>query len=204
MDKKQLDTEKRILDAAKNVFIKKGMSGTRMQEIADEAGINKSLLHYYFRNKETLFYTVFEESLLKMLPMLAGLFDSEKELFGKIELFFEHYISFLISNPYLPEFILHELNMNPELLLNKFLKGNISTLKNIFFKQVEQEHKNGNIIDIKPSQLLINMISLSVFPIVAEPLLKGIFEMSEDDFHSFLISRKKELADFVINSIKVK
>jgi AcrR family transcriptional regulator len=49
--KKDQSTEERILSAAKLVFVKKGMAGARMQDIANEAGINKAMLHYYFRNK---------------------------------------------------------------------------------------------------------------------------------------------------------
>jgi len=56
---KEQNTEDRIVDAAKTVFINKGMDGARMQEIANEAGINKALLHYYFRTKNKLFEKVF-------------------------------------------------------------------------------------------------------------------------------------------------
>lgn len=55
------NTEEQILDAAKNVFQTKGMDGARMQEIADKAGINKAMLHYYYRSKQLLF-----EAVLKM------------------------------------------------------------------------------------------------------------------------------------------
>ncbi|HET9012913.1 MAG TPA: helix-turn-helix domain-containing protein, partial [Gemmatimonadaceae bacterium] len=48
------DAEQRILDAAHKVFVRRGTAGARMQEIADEAGVNKALLHYYFRNKSRL------------------------------------------------------------------------------------------------------------------------------------------------------
>ncbi|MCK5537355.1 MAG: helix-turn-helix transcriptional regulator, partial [Bacteroidales bacterium] len=43
-----INTEQKILLAATKIFSTKGMQGARMQEIADEAGINKALLHYYF------------------------------------------------------------------------------------------------------------------------------------------------------------
>ena len=55
MTSKDKNTELKILKAAKEVFIIKGFEGSRMQEIADTAGINKSLLHYYFRTKDNLF-----------------------------------------------------------------------------------------------------------------------------------------------------
>ena len=48
---KKEKSKKKILAAAKKVFVSKGMAGARMQDIADEAGINNTLLHYYFRNK---------------------------------------------------------------------------------------------------------------------------------------------------------
>ena len=68
MKKYQQDTEQRIFEAARVIFIRKGMSDARMQEIADEAGINKSLLHYYFRTKEKLFDAVFKEAFSQMAP----------------------------------------------------------------------------------------------------------------------------------------
>ena len=52
MEIKKDNTEEKIIDAATDVFVQKGMDGARMQEIADLAGINKALLHYYFRSKE--------------------------------------------------------------------------------------------------------------------------------------------------------
>ena len=52
-------TEKKIIEAATTVFSEKGKDGARMQEIADTAGINKALLHYYFRSKNKLFKIVF-------------------------------------------------------------------------------------------------------------------------------------------------
>ena len=54
------NTEEKILKAAEEVFVQKGLDGARMQEIADKAGINKSLLHYYYRTKDKLFSKVFK------------------------------------------------------------------------------------------------------------------------------------------------
>ena len=59
-------TEERIFDAATDVFTEKGMDGARMQDIANHAGINKSLLHYYYRSKDRLFDAVFEKIAGKM------------------------------------------------------------------------------------------------------------------------------------------
>ena len=60
MTENDKQTEEKIFDAATDVFVEKGMDGARMQDIANHAGINKALLHYYFRTKDQLFNAVFE------------------------------------------------------------------------------------------------------------------------------------------------
>ena len=59
MAEKDFSTEEKILEAAAQEFIIKGKAGARMQEIANNAGINKALLHYYYRSKDKLFESVF-------------------------------------------------------------------------------------------------------------------------------------------------
>src|SRR4029077_761858 len=101
-------TEHRILEAARKVFQSKGMHGARMQDIADSAGINKALLHYYFRNKEQLFESIFKEALEKFLPVLRELVESDFPLGKKIKSFVDGYTDVLLENPFLPAFIIHE------------------------------------------------------------------------------------------------
>src|SRR5258706_4583523 len=108
--KKNKTTEERILDAARKVFVRNGMSGARMQDIADEAGINKALLHYYFKNKRKLFEEIFMEAADELFPRINKIFRSEESLFVKIERFCDEYISVVLENPYLPLFVLNELS----------------------------------------------------------------------------------------------
>ena len=114
MDKLIPTTEERIMEAAKKVFHCKGFDGARMQEIADEAGVNKSLVHYYFRNKDNLFNAVFEDAFGKLLAKLNEIFLSDIPIATKIETFVTYYITFLSRNSYLPLFILNCLSEKPE------------------------------------------------------------------------------------------
>src|SRR5438874_9015673 len=104
--KKDENTEERILTAAKKVFLKEGMAGARMQDIADEAGINKALLHYYFHNKEKLFDVIFMEAAQKLFPKISFIFESDLPVLEKIEHFADEYITVILENPYLPLFVL--------------------------------------------------------------------------------------------------
>src|SRR5512140_406633 len=107
-------TEGSILEAAKKVFISHGFDGTSMQQIANEAGINKSLLHYYFRNKEKLFSAVFSYAFQNFVPQIQEILNSGVSVFIKIERIIAEYMDMLLKNEFIPSFILHEINRNPD------------------------------------------------------------------------------------------
>src|SRR5436190_24232698 len=105
----ETNTEELIKNTAREVFMQKGLDGARMQDIADKAGINKALLHYYFRSKDKLFEMIFMEEARKFMPRVATIMLSELTLFEKIEKFVGQYIDTLSQNPLLPIFILNEI-----------------------------------------------------------------------------------------------
>jgi len=202
------DTEKKILEAAKIVFLQKGMDGTRMQEIADEAGINKALLHYYFRTKEKLFGAVFKEALADFFPKVSGIMLSEVHLFEKIKYFIKEYSTLLITKPYIPGFIIMEVNRNPDNVVKYFkeyadaiAKENLPVLAN----QILEMSRKGEIKLVDPRQLIMSMLSLVVFPVISKPIVKIIlFQSNDDQYDQFLTQRSEYVADMIIESIRIK
>lgn len=200
--KKDTTTEEKILEAARKVFLRKGMTGARMQEIADEAGINKALLHYYFRNKEMLFDTIFRQAAQKLFPKLNIIFESDMPLFQKIETFIAAYIDVMLENPYLPMFVLGEINQNPEMFYKK-MRGELSFPKpDKFLAQIDKEVRKGAIKKISPLQLLMNLIAGTIFPFMAKPLFQLHIGLDELQFRQFMLQRKTEYAKFIIDAIK--
>lgn len=194
-------TEEQILEAAQKIFQAKGMDGARMQEIADKASINKAMLHYYYRSKQLLFEAVFKKSFALLAPQLNAILNDDSSLEDKIKNFTHNYISFIIKHPYLPNFIIQELNRNPEFI--KKIKKNVAFPNiNKFKLQVQKEVNAGNIIPISAEQLFINILALNIFPFVASPLIKAFTEVDDNDYKSLLEARKKEVSDFIINAIK--
>lgn len=194
-------TQEKILRSAREIFMAKGMDGARMQEIADHAGINKALLHYYFRNKESLFGAVFGQAILELLPSLTEVFRSNRSLLEKIQDFFAIHIGFIQANPMIPHFIITEITRNPDVILNGFKTLNQQGLFDQFAIDVNTSIKNGEIKPIDPVQLIINLISLSVFPFIAKPLLMRLFGMEENRFEQLMEERKTEVTKFVINAL---
>lgn len=199
--KKQENTELEILNAAKDVFQEKGMAGARMQEIADKAGINKALLHYYYRSKQLLFEATFKSAFSIMAPQLNQVLNDDRELFDKIRNFTEKYITFVMKHPYLPNFVIQEINKNPEFVQKLQMEKNFPSIDK-FKIQVASAIEQGLIKPIDAEQLFINIISLNVFPFIGKPLLKGLINADEKMFRKILEDRTTEVADFIINAIK--
>lgn len=195
------NTETEILNAAKEIFQQKGMAGARMQEIADKAQINKALLHYYYRSKQLLFEAVFKSAFMLLAPQLNKVLNDDSDLFEKIRRFTENYVSFVIKHPYLPNFVIQELNKNPEFVLKLQSEKNFPSIDK-FKLQVSDAVKQGVIKPIEAEQLFINIISLNIFPFIGEPLLKALVNVDKESYNKILENRKTEVAEFIINSIK--
>ncbi len=202
MDKiKTENTETEILIAAKEIFQQKGMAGARMQEIADKAQINKALLHYYYRSKQLLFEAVFKSAFSLLAPQLNKVLNDDSDLFEKIRKFTESYISFVIKHPYLPNFVIQELNKNPEFVLNLQSEKHFPSIDK-FKLQVSDAIKQGVIRPIEAEQLFINIISLNIFPFIGQPLLMALVNVDKERYSKIVENRKTEVAEFIINSIK--
>ncbi|ARV05780.1 TetR family transcriptional regulator [Polaribacter sp. SA4-10] len=201
--KKNENTEGQILEAAKNVFQQKGMDGSRMQEIANEAGINKAMLHYYFRSKQLLFEAVFKNAFSLLAPQLNKILNDDSSVIEKVRNFTSNYITFISKHPYIPTFVIQEINRNPAFIIN--MKENNSSFPNLdkFKKQVDFDIEKGILKPINAEQLFINILSLSIFPFVAKPLIKALTDVDDARFKQIIKDRKTEVADFIINSIKV-
>jgi len=207
MTEQEQNTEQRILDAAKEVFQQKGMTGARMQEIADKAGINKSLLHYYYRSKDKLFGKVFEIAFSLFIPKVKEVILSDYSIFQKIEFFVDSYLDLLQKHPYIPSFIVSEINRNPKILvdiIDKNVQINENKIVEILDQQIKHEVERGIIKPISAKNLWVNIISLCIFPIVAKPIFQGVlFKNDNDEYDEFLKQRKDFLKGYIIQSIKV-
>lgn len=204
MDKtSQIDsTEEKILDAAKEIFVKKGMYGARMQEIADKAGINKALLHYYFRSKNKLFEAIFMEAFQDFVPKAFAVLKDNLPLEEKIRVFVANYIDIISKNPYLPIFIINEVNQNPDRLGELFKM--MSVIKTTISDQIKVKVAAGEYRSIDPVQLFSSIVSMTIFPFLAKPIITGVFEYSEEQFHEFLQERKKLIPDIIISYLKIQ
>jgi TetR/AcrR family transcriptional regulator len=202
MKQKDKNTEQLILQTARKVFIQKGLAGARMQDIADQAGFNKALVHYYFTSKDKLFDLVYEQEFAHFFSNLATVVSSKLPLFEKIESIVALDIERMTRFPGLPNFVLNEMSRNPESILKRLKKIPVEKVLAGFQKQINNEVKKGNIKKISAEQLFINIQSLCIFPFVARPMIKGLMKLEEKTYLAMIRKRKTEVAQFIINAIR--
>jgi TetR/AcrR family transcriptional regulator len=201
MTENDKQTEEKIFESATEIFLLKGMDGARMQDIANHAGINKSLLHYYYRTKDHLFNAVFEKIAGHMFSRFAPVLDENLSLEEKIRFFFREHISFMQRNPRLPSFILNEFNRNPERIKKLIQSIDINKIWTTLEKQHKDELLKYNITSETIPQLMTSIAAMSVFPFAAKVIISGILEKQGYDFDQYIEGRKKYAADFVIKAI---
>jgi AcrR family transcriptional regulator len=198
-----LSTEEKILVAAKKVFLRDGFHGSRMDEIAREAGVNKALLHYYFRSKEKLFEVIFDEMKGNLLPRVMEIFSSDLPLFDKLQAFMESYIDMLSRNPYLPLFLINEVNKNPVRFIKRSgIVEKVHAFLPQFIEQLQSEVQQGNIKPAHPMHLIMNLMSMCIFPFLAKPMLREIGGLSDADFARLMQERKEEIVRFVLDALR--
>lgn len=197
---KEFDTEKRIFEAAQFVFLQKGLADTTMQDIADKAGISRTSLHYYFRNKDKLFESILSQAMDNMMPKINQTINKDIPLVEKIIEFAYNYIDLLHDNDQLPGFMASEIRRNPDKVIGFVLKKSATINFDVVERQIEKEIKAGNVRPFQLSQLIVTVAGLCIFPFICKPVLENVLQQSEGCcFDLFIAERKKVIAEIITN-----
>ncbi len=194
------DTEKRIREAASKVFQLKGKAGASMQEIADEAGINRTLLNYYYRTKDKLFEAIFRDAMETFVPYLVSVLNSDRSFSEYIHEMVDTLINTLLENPQIPVFVLQELSTNPMRMANLIRELGVDTDQGLakFYK----EFTNTDLAGTDPRQIIINLLGLCIFPFAARSIITVILYNGDNQaFDKAMIERKEYLPAMILRSI---
>ena len=196
MNQLKEDTEKKIIKAAREVFIEKGLEGARMQEIADRAGINKALLHYYFRSKDKMFDAVFQDIAGEIIPVFTEKLKSEQNVEELLKSFIGFYNGVFRENPYLPQFFFHEIWQHPDKLASFMKSQAVDPAKLI----AENKHRIPKSEDSEffLEHMIANVLGMTLFPHIARPLFQRLLFTNDDASYDEFLS---ERTDFLVKLI---
>ena len=203
------DTEARILDAAHVVFVRRGTAGARMQEIADEAGVNKALLHYYFRSKSRLAAAVFQRVARGLFARVSEILGSDAAIDDKVRRVIQLYLEQLTKTPYAPAYVISELNQHPDRAaqfveaVRQIRAQSLSPdVLDTLGKQLRRGVRTGAMRAISTPQFIANLASLCIFPFAARPMLCAILDLDDRGFARFIDERKTVLPEFFLNALR--
>jgi AcrR family transcriptional regulator len=199
--KVDLSTEEKIKTAARKLFLLKGSSATT-REIAAEAGINLALLNYYFRKKELLFDLIMKENVGEFRLALATVINNpDTDLQTKIRELVEAYINILQKQPDLAFFVLTEMKNSPDKSIGE-INSATGFAKSVLLVQIEEAVGCGEIRQINPLHLLLNIFGLTVFPYVGRPMIRFMGKMEDEAFYEFLEERKRLVPEWIMASLR--
>lgn len=206
MQTPDLDTEARILEAAHRVFLRRGTAGARTQEIADEAGVNKALLHYYFRSKDRLAEAVFLRAAQSLFPRLLGALAADLPLRDKLQQAVEAELDMLAENPYLPGYLLAEFQYHPDRLREVIteavpLKQMRAAVLQTLQAQLDAEAEAGRIRPTRAEDLMVSLMAQLVFPFAAAPVIETILGLDVDARREMAARHRAGLADALLRSL---
>ena len=205
MDVEQ-DTEARILAAAHRVFVRHGTANARTQDIADEAGVNKALLHYYFGTKEKLAEAVFLQSARVVFPKLIEIMGSDMPLASKLQAAVDFEFDVLEENPYLPGYLLSEFQTRHD-SVRDLLSRSVpmdqlrDAVMNRLQSQLDAEADAGNIRRISAPGLMLMLMSQIHFPFAAAPMLHIALGLADDERSALMVRHRQSLAGSIMRSL---
>ncbi|MFD1144384.1 TetR/AcrR family transcriptional regulator [Larkinella insperata] len=195
------NTEQKIKEAAKKVFLERGFDGAKLRHIAEEAGTTMAMVNYYFRSKEQLFQSIFLETMGLFLGRIIAILNEEVPLEIKVWKVVDNYTDFLHANPHVPVFVLSELQKDSSEIFEKLnVKNMIETA--YFTKQLHQEGEKGAIRNVKPLQLIVTMLGSLIFPFMAKPIVAYIGGMDNVAYRAFLEERKVIVFETIMAYLK--
>ncbi|WP_295937347.1 TetR/AcrR family transcriptional regulator [uncultured Alistipes sp.] len=197
--------EQAILKAAEQEFLLKGFDGARTTTIAAAAGVTHAMLHYYFRTKENIFERVLEEKLHMMGDSVLQAFGAEDlPLLERIREGMSRHFDFITANPNLPRFLVNEITMKPERydMIRQKVKPIVSMLAGSVQRELNELADRGEVEYINARHMMLDILSLNVFPILAYPIIKPLIEGDVTDYDDFIAQRKQENIEIIMRRIK--
>lgn len=194
---KELSTEEKIREAAKNVFIAKGFDGCTSREIAKASGMNVALVNYYFCSKKQLFKLVFEAAMEDFMLSTVEVFKKDLSLESKMRIFIEREYEFLTLHPDIPRFILSELSRGDKCefdhagILEKIAHTGV-------LKELLDAQEKGIIRKIDLTNVMLMIMSNCHYPFMAKPLMKYLNGLTEEEYQERLTLQKQYVTEMLI------
>ncbi|MDZ4181382.1 MAG: TetR/AcrR family transcriptional regulator, partial [Candidatus Cloacimonadaceae bacterium] len=181
------------MKAAAKEFMALGFGGARMQVIADQAGINKALLHYHFSSKEKLYHRVIKNQFAPLMGSLLEIFDSDGGIEQWLRLLIGKLVKEIGSKPQFSRFVIWELNTLAKhlpLVLKEIIQERSGTNP---LTKIREKLDRAGLGDYSAEHFILNVMSLCIYPSLARPLLEEVIGKELYNKADFMAEREEEI-----------
>ena len=189
----------RILQAAEDCFAEQGYSATSVRQIAETAGANPAMIHYYFGNKEALLRTVLEEAVEPLAAILESMHAAEA---ANPERIASELMSLIAEHPRLPYLVVREVMLPGGVMRDHFVDHLSARLGGALPGLLKREQKAGRVRnDLDPSVGALAIMSLALFPFIVRPVAEQVLDIQlrGQAFEAF----RKQIAEVVRKGFEV-
>ena len=199
------DTESRILQAAEEEFLLKGLEGARTTAIAERAGVTHAMLHYYFRTKNMLFERIIEEKMRNAGNIMQAVFVlGDMPLMERVKRGVEQHFDFIAANPNLPRFVIQEIYSHPE--RHEIMRSQVLTITKDWLcdlqRHIDESAATKATEWIDAWMLLLDIVSLNLFAFIGYPFVSLMFDGLVTDKKVFFEKRKAENVELIMRRLK--
>lgn len=188
---KDTRTEELIKQTARTIFFAEGNFHATTQDIATAAGINRALIHYYFRSRENLFQVVLNEAIEILGSRLEQVFATNLPFREKIEQFLDLFIDANLEYPYVEAFIISEINRTSNYEFALTTKVAERKMRRNLKQELDNEIAEGRITSMSADQFIVCLMSLCSYPLLAKPIIKKVAKIDESGYRKFMLQQKK-------------
>ncbi|MET1056132.1 MAG: TetR/AcrR family transcriptional regulator [Pedobacter sp.] len=186
-------TEQLIKDTAKRIFFFEGRFHATTQDIADAAGVNRTLVHYYFRSRDILFEQVVNEAKEQLRQTLDNVLSSKVSFTEKLRKFIDVFMDEIIAYPYRELFVITENKRHEKQEVDLIYDAHIKP----FLAEVKAEMHAGKITSTDPRQFMMSLFALMAYPVLSESLNKTFLKISDAEFPKLMKQRKQIIFDMI-------
>lgn len=198
-------TEKSIIESACKVFSNKGFYGSTMQNIADDANVNKALLHYYFRSKEQLFYRTFEIISADFIKHIFPVFRKNEEINEKIKSLCSVVMEYSTKHVMYANFIVTEMQQNTVLIsrLKSILTQEDKQSLLMFYRQIKEGIEGRVIKNIEPYNLISIILSLCLLKEINQSFFIGLLIPHSLQSTEKIEDKSTSISEFILKGIQL-
>lgn len=192
MSQRDTGTEQLIKDTAKRIFFSEGKLHATTQDIADAAGISRTLLHYYFRSRDLLFEQVAVEARAELSLELDAVFSAKLEFSEKLRQLIRVFMDQAMKFPYREVYIVTELNRS-----DKSIPEDKKNRIRQFLEEINVEMDAGKIRKMDPRHFCMNLFSLMAYPLITNCLNKSLYTVNDDEYQRLMAERKQLIFELI-------